>query len=373
MKTIVVIGTGLAGYLFAKEYRKSNTTTRLIFITQDDGAFYSKPLLSTALSHYKTPLQLRIQTVDEMRLQLNATIHTHAFVNRIDRENKTVFFNDNKHVGYNQLVLAVGAVKNALPFTNTISVNSLCDYEQFRAAIENKKRVAIIGAGLIGCEFANDLLRSGFEVNVIDKNATPLDGIVPTHVGEAFKEKLSQHHLQWHCNETIRAIEKSADQFHVQLDKKTIHADVVLSAIGINPNIILAQQANLTVNRGIIVNAQLQTSDPDIFAVGDCVEYENQTLLYIAPLMQQTKILAHTIDGADAALSYPIMPIVIKTDCYPIVLVKPWCVDGEWIYEESAEGITARFMSSDNSVKGFVLTGTHVKQRADLMRSIARQ
>ena len=97
MKNIVIIGTGLAGYLLAKEFRKYDTKTPITLITKSDGYFYSKPLLSTALAHHKTPEQLFISDAETLCKQLNAIILTHCDVFRIDADNRRVFYRDEKH------------------------------------------------------------------------------------------------------------------------------------------------------------------------------------------------------------------------------------------------------------------------------------
>ncbi|MCX7124270.1 MAG: FAD-dependent oxidoreductase [Gammaproteobacteria bacterium] len=163
MKNIVIIGTGLAGYLLAKEFRKYDTSTPVTLITKSDGCFYSKPLLSTAFAHQKTPDQLVISDVFTLREQLNATILIRSDVFRIDADNKKLFYRDEKHCEHNlcyeKLVLANGAEKiearlEGDAVDDVLFVNQLEDYRIFHDKLDKKKDVAILGAGLIACEFA---------------------------------------------------------------------------------------------------------------------------------------------------------------------------------------------------------------------------
>jgi len=170
MKHIVIIGTGLAGYTLAKAFRRLDQESQLSLITADEGSFYTKPLLSNALTQKKHPDDIPVFDASMMAQQLNANIHTFSPVRSIDIENKRVLFDeahtDQKPIEYSHLVFASGALKNQLPvsqeFTTQIhSVNDLQDYKKFHAHIDGKKQIKIIGSGLVGSEFANDLANIG--------------------------------------------------------------------------------------------------------------------------------------------------------------------------------------------------------------------
>ena len=161
MYPISIIGSGLAGYTLAKEIRKLDKTIALQIFTADDGSFYSKPTLSNALSKQLDAKQLVMHTAEHMATQLNANIITHTRVTQINCAERTLIAN-NKTYPYTSLVLASGAEAIRIPVAgdaaaDIISVNSLQDYAQFRDQLQHKKHVTILGAGLIGCEFANDL------------------------------------------------------------------------------------------------------------------------------------------------------------------------------------------------------------------------
>ncbi|MFW0080048.1 MAG: FAD-dependent oxidoreductase, partial [Coxiella endosymbiont of Haemaphysalis qinghaiensis] len=159
---VVIIGSGLAGYLFAKEFRKLDTTTPLEIITANDGVFYSKPLLSTALTNKKSIAQLTIHSVNEMSSRLQARIHAYTPVEIVDPFSQTIQVRKEK-ITYQKLIMACGS-KSMMPtlqgdaVSAVTSVNDLVTYEKFRVRIQGKKSIAILGAGLVGCEFANDLI-----------------------------------------------------------------------------------------------------------------------------------------------------------------------------------------------------------------------
>ena len=172
MNPIVIIGSGLAGYNTAKELRKLDTTTPLVIISSDSGAFYSKPTLSNALASKKTPAAIALSAPQQMAAQLNATVRVQTRIDAIDTASHRLHIGD-EMLAYSKLVLALGADQIRLPISgdaagDIMTVNDLDDYARFRTAIDGKKRVVIIGAGLIGCEFANDLAAAGYGVDVID-------------------------------------------------------------------------------------------------------------------------------------------------------------------------------------------------------------
>ncbi len=360
MDAIVVIGTGLAGYGVAREFRKLEQTSPLLIITSDDGRAYSKPMLSTALTKNKAAAELASADADTMAKQLNAEIRTHTRVSAIDSEAHTLQI-ENETVSYSKLVLALGADPFRPPLEGdsdqVLSVNDLNDYRRFRQALEHKNHVAILGGGLIGCEFANDLANSGHQVDLIDRNTLPLGSLLPKIVSEKLLAALQQLGVRWHGGTTATRVSKRDTHFELELeDGKQINADVVLSAIGLRARTTLASDAGLKVNRGIVVDRYLQTSVQDIYALGDCAEVEGHLLPYINPLMRGTRALAQTLADNPTPVTYPAMPVTLKTPAYPIsVLPPPPGIEGEWQIEDEEDVLRARFIDRSKTLRGFVL------------------
>ena len=177
---VVILGTGLAGYGVAKEFRKHDTETPLILITSDDGRAYSKPMLSTGYTRDQSADDLAQSDAGAMGTQLKASVWTMTKVNEIDTANQMIKTGDaDTAVHYSKLVLAVGAQVIRPPIQGdglelVYSVNDLMDYADFRTAVAKNdvKKICIIGGGLIGCEYTNDLLNGGFEVEAVDPSAT---------------------------------------------------------------------------------------------------------------------------------------------------------------------------------------------------------
>jgi len=372
VSNIVIIGTGLAGYNLAREIRKHDKDVALTLITQDDGAFYSKPMLSNALAKGKRADELAMADAQKMQHDLAATIHTNTHVEHIDTQNKTVIIDQQQSIAYDRLVLAVGATPIKLPIngnagSDVMTVNNLDDYRLFRERIAGKKTVAIIGPGLIGCEFANDLIDAGYDVHVIGPDDTPLGRLLPKDTGLALQQALQDKGVHWHLQTTVQQLDHDSDGYAITLaNNTTLHADRVLSAIGLRADVTLAQAAGLQCERGIVVNRQLQTSEADIYALGDCAQVDGWVLPFVLPLMQCVRALALTLTGTPTDVTYPAMPVVVKTPAYPLVVApRPMNAEGEWQIEQTATGSKALFRSGDQMI-GFALGGDAVSEKQQL-------
>lgn len=150
-------------------------------------------------------------------------------------------------------------------------------------------------------------------------------------------------------------------------------ADIVLSAIGLQPNISLTKSADIQTSRGIITNSLLETNQADIYAIGDCAEVNGTLLPYVMPIMQQARALAKTLSGQQTAVHYPAgMPVAVKTPAAPLtVLPAPVDVEVNWETEEFDDGMLAKAIDNDGTLRGFVLLGaTAGKQRLTLTKLV---
>jgi len=372
---IVIIGTGLAGYSTARELRKLDTEIALEIITADDGHFYSKPMISNALGRDQQPLDLPMGDAAKMAVDLNARIRTRTRVEAIDTGAKQLRLGG-ETLNYSQLVLALGADPVRLDLAGdpdaALSINDLDDYARFREAIAGRQRIVVLGAGLIGCEFANDLVSAGYQVEVVELFDYALGRLAPREAGEALSEALAERGVKWHFGSRCIGIERRGEFVHVMLDNGLqIQADAVLSAVGLRPRIALARDAGLTTDRGIVVDRFLRTSDPSIYALGDCKQIEDLHLPYVMPIMHAARALAKTLSGEPTPLRYPAMPVVVKTPAHPAVVSPPGPNDdGSWQVERGPDGVRAVYVNADGDTLGFVLTGKHIAEKAALGKSL---
>jgi rubredoxin---NAD+ reductase len=373
-RPIVIIGSGLAGYTVIRELRKIDKDVPITLITREPGYFYSKPMLSTAFANSKLAEQLISSSSDAMAEQLNLTVLGNTDVHSIDAQAR-LLRTSNGEVGYSKLVLALGADQIELGLQGTaanqvMTVNDLEDYARFRGAIDGRKRVAILGAGLIGCEFANDLTLGGYSVDVIDLAPHALGRLLPEAAAIALEEKLSAVGVRWHFGDTAQSIDAHGNAIRITLaNGSTIDTDVVLSAVGLRPRIQLARDAGIKTGLGIEVNRQLQTNLDSIYAIGDCAEVEGLVLPYVMPIMQAARALAPILLGQAASLQYPAMPVMVKTPAYPIVVSPPAKgAEGQWKNTNVDGGMLCRFESGDGQLLGFALLGSATAERAALVK-----
>lgn len=376
MKPIVIIGSGLAGYTVLRELRKRDQATPATIITADDGHFYSKPNLSNALAAGKTADQLVNTPVEKMATDLNVQLITNTRITSIDTSCKKVRW-EGGEMEYGKLVLALGSdpIPHGLtgPGSERVyAVNDLQDYRTFRAALKAESRVAILGGGLIGSEFANDLAASGHRVEVIHLGPWPLERLTPEAVGRALADALTEIGVRWHFGHTAKAIEPAGKGIKLTLDDGSqVEADVVLSAIGLRSRTQLATSAGIKTNRGIVVDKSLQTSAEDVYALGDCAEVDGQVLPYVMPLMQQARALAATLAGEKTEVRYPVMPVVVKTPVLPLTVLPP-TANGGWQVDCKEDGICALHMDEGQVIQGFALTGKQATQRNQLVAMVGQ-
>ena len=374
--SIVIIGSGLAGYTLIREIRKLDKTAPITLITQEPGYFYSKPMLSTALANNKEAAQLVSTPAEGMATQLQVNILAETDVTAIDVATQTLQTSKGT-LSYAKLVMALGADQIQLPLEGSaanevLTVNDLEDYAKFRSAIANKKKVAILGAGLIGCEFANDLVLGGYEVDVIDLASQALGRLLPEAAAKELQNKLSTAGVRWHFSTTAQAINRNGNVIEISLaNGSSISCDVVLSAVGLKPRVDLAKAAGIKTGLGIQVNRELETSQQNIYSLGDCAEVEGLVLPYVMPIMQAARALAPTLLGQVTALSYPAMPVMVKTPALATIVSPPAKgAQGQWKTTATEGGIEARFEGDDGKLLGFALMGTATSQRASLTKEL---
>ncbi len=373
---IVIIGSGLAGFTVIREIRKLDKVVPITLITREPGYFYSKPMLSTAFASKKEAEQLISTSQAAIATQLELTIMNETEVSSIDPELQIISTNQGA-LPYGKLVMALGADQIRLPLqgnaaNEVLTVNDLEDYARFRQAIAGKKKVAILGAGLIGCEFANDLVLGSYEVDVIDLAPQALGRLLPKEAAQELQNKLSDTGVRWHFGTTVQSIDRTGSNLQITLaNGHVIQSDVVLSAVGLRPRLDLAKAAGLATDMGIQVNRQLQTSANNIYSIGDCAEVEGLVLPYVMPIMQAARVLAPTLLGQDTALSYPAMPVMVKTPALPTLVSAPAKeAIGFWKINPIEGGLEARFESTEGKLLGFVLMGTATAQRGALTKEL---
>ena len=386
-QSLIIVGAGLAGWTTAREFRKLDTTTQLMLVTADSGDFYAKPSLSNAFAQGRLPAQLVTTPAAKMAETLNVTLLAHTRVEAIDTAAQTLSVRnagDLQTLAFSSLVLATGAQAIRVPVQGdaadaVMSINSLDDFAAFHARLQAgaqppgrpQRQVLIMGAGLIGCEFANDLAQAGMRVRVVDPGPRPLAALLPPEASAALQSALEALGVQFDFDCTVRAVDQAAGQLQATLATgESVPADAVLSAVGLRADTALAQAAGLLVDRAIVVNTFLQTSAAHIYALGDCAQYASapsllsmhgSTLPYVMPIMSAARALAATLAGTPTALAFALMPVSVKTPALPLVVAAAQTgLAGHWA--AAGEGIW-HWQDDAGQPRGFVLAGAQTSQR----------
>ena len=386
-QSLIIVGAGLAGWTTAREFRKLDTTMPVFLVTADSGDFYAKPSLSNAFAQGRLPAQLVSTPAAKMAETLNVTLLAHTRVEAIDTAAQTLSVRNAgglQTLAFSSLVLATGAQAIRVPVQGdaadaVMSINSLDDFAAFHARLQADaespggplREVLIMGAGLIGCEFANDLAQAGMRVRVVDPGPRPLAALLPPEASAALQSALEALGVQFDFDCTVRAVDHAAGQLQATLATgESVPADAVLSAVGLRADTALAQAAGLLVDRAIVVNTFLQTSAAHIYALGDCAQYASapsllsmhgSTLPYVMPIMSAARALAATLAGTPTALAFALMPVSVKTPALPLVVAAAQTgLAGHWA--AAGEGIW-HWLDDAGQPRGFVLAGAQTSQR----------
>lgn len=372
---IVIVGAGIAGWAVAEAVRAKDAQTPVLLVTGCEGISYPKPALSTALAHGKDADAIVEQDAASKAAALGIEVRTETRVIKIDRSKKRLT-TAKGGIQYGKLILALGAAQRKLPVSgdaadDILRVNDLKAYRKLRRRLDSDvHHVTILGAGLIGCEFAEDLAGAGYAVSVIDPTDQPLASLLPAQMARTLRDRLHDKGVQWHFHVTLDRLENGgARKRAVFSDGETIETDLVLSAAGLVANTQIADKAGLAVNHGVITNRLMQTADPDVFALGDCAEVEGQVYAYIEPIRRQAQSIASTLYGEDLPFDTKPPLVRVKTPSFPLSICPPADSRNTTAVASSASDERVDLVDGDKLV-GFVLSGSHAGDGMALYREL---
>jgi nitrite reductase (NADH) large subunit len=266
---------------------------------------YNRIMLSPVLSGEKSYADI-VTHDDDWYAARGIKTRFGAHVTRIDRDRKTVVA-DGVETPYDRLVIATGSAPFIIPVAGkdlpgVVTYRDLDDTNAMIAAAKPGAKAVVIGGGLLGLEAAAGLQARGMEVTVIHLMGHLMERQLDPAAGYLLQKALEVRGITIHCKGATKAILGHGRVEAVLLEDGTVYdADIVVMAVGIRPEVRLAVDAHLEIGRGITVNDAMQTSDPAIFAVGECVEHDRQLFGLVAPLYDQAKVLAQTLLGQAAA------------------------------------------------------------------------
>ncbi|WP_019569835.1 FAD-dependent oxidoreductase [Thioalkalivibrio sp. ALE11] len=372
---VVVVGGGMAGWAMAEELRARDPERSIRLVTGDRGDYYTKPRISTACARGVDPDDLMEESGVARAARLGVELLPHVRLLDIDRQRRRLI-TPRGGIPYGDLVLATGAspIRLDIPGDGPPPrvVNTLDDYRALRAELQPGARVAILGAGLVGSELADDLAAGGYSVDLIEMAERPLARLAPPELGDDLAAALAQRGVALYtgtsvaCLEALPAAGEGPVASRLTLaGGETLEADVVITALGLRPNIDVAVGAGLDCGRGIRVDATLATSDPAIRALGDCAEYDGVLRPYVGTLRAQAEVIADRLAGGASRYAPDAGTVQVKTTSLPMQVCPPSVADaaaGEWVsVEGDADGRRMEF-HADGRLAGFALSGALTRE-----------
>lgn len=369
---VTIIGSGMAAYFLAMELRRCDAKIPIIILCENDGRFYPKPGLSSALYNQKKPAQLVTASAAAMAEKYDLQIETFAKVEQIDDTKQQLFYQQNgqqKHHAYQQLVLATGSKPKAIAIPGAelcYRVNSLEDYERLLPRLQTIGKITIIGAGLVGVEFAHDCIHAGYAVEMIAANPEALPGLVPASAGRRIREHLCGLGVRWHNVSQIDRIVQAQAGLQIHSPEMTHNADIILLATGLSANTDLtpADQPQWRGPHGFIVDRYARLS-AKVYALGDCACIDSSHFTYVAPIKKQVAALAQTLLGKPTTISYPPMPVGLKTPTLPCSIIPVRIYQpGKWEdIQVEQDTYVSVYRDQKQQVHGVVLIGKAVASR----------
>ncbi|HGY1011238.1 NADH:flavorubredoxin reductase NorW [bacterium 19CA06SA08-2] len=380
-REILVIGSGFAAQQLVKSLRKLDAEQPIRLITADSGDEYNKPDLSHVVSRGSTAAAMTRLSGSDFAEQQRIALVPHCPVLGIDPARRIVMTGQGEFA-YGQLVLATGAsaARPDLPGSEQlVTLNSQQEYAAAEGLIQQARRIMVLGAGLIGCELAMDMASDGREVTLVDLADSPLSALLPAVLSQPLQQALRSQGVKLQLGQGIAELglldpDRPKGGWRVTLSNGRVsEQDLVIAAIGLRPNLVLAQAAGIAVERGILVDDSLQTSAPHIFALGDCAQWRGQLLPFLQPIVLGANALARTLLGTPTPLTLPPMLVKVKTPRYPLQLAgRTKGEDLAWQCRWNSQGMVAEAHGEDGELCGFVVGGDQMSAAFPLLRQLPR-
>ncbi|MDE2262957.1 MAG: nitrite reductase small subunit NirD [Gammaproteobacteria bacterium] len=297
-RRLVVVGNGMAGMRTVEELlRLAPEAYEITVFGAEPHGNYNRILLSPVLAGEQRPEDIILHG-PEWYAEHGVTLHSDDPVLEIDRRRRVVRSAKGVEVGYDRLLLATGSSPIILPipgksFPGVVTFRDLADVESMLRAARQYRKAAVIGGGLLGLEAANALAKRGMDVTVIHLLPTLMERQLDAPAAALLRASLESRGLKFRMPAKTVAVlgENRATGLRFE-DGSELEAGLIVMAAGVRPNIELASRAGLRCERGVLVDDTLQTFDPSIYAVGECVQHRNTLFGLVAPLWEQARVCA---------------------------------------------------------------------------------
>jgi nitric oxide reductase FlRd-NAD(+) reductase len=372
---IVIIGSGFAARQLVKNLRKQDSQVAISVIAADSIDEYNKPDLSHVISLGQRADEMTRQSAGEFAEQYNVRLFPYTWIKEIDAQARVVKSTDHQWC-YDKLVLATGASAFIPPVAGRelmLTLNSQLEYRACESQLFDARRVLIVGGGLIGSELAMDFTRAGKSVTLVDNAASILASLMPPEVSSRLQHRLTDMGVHLLLKSQLQSLEQTARGIRATFDRdRHVEVDAVISATGLRPETALARSAGVEVNRGIVVDSTLKSSNPDIYALGDCAEIEGQLLPFLQPIQISAMTLAKNLLGGNAPLKLPAMLVKVKTPELPLHLAgETRRCDLNWQISTEAQGMVAKGVDAEGQLRAFVVSEDKMKEAFALLKALS--
>jgi nitrite reductase (NADH) large subunit len=370
VEKLVVIGNGMAGMRTVQEIlARAPQAYEITVFGAEPHPNYDRIMLSPLLAGEKSFDQIVINSLDWYK-ENNVALIAGEHVDWIDRAAKTVRGHNGTIRAYDKLLIATGSNPIALPLPGVgrpgvITFRSKADVDEMLAVAAKGKKAVVVGGGLLGLEAAHGLNLRGMDVSVVHLMPTLMERQLDASAADLLEQKLRDRGIQIFNRANTEALEGEGEDGVVTAvrlkDGTRIAADLVVMAVGIRPNAGLARAVGLACERGIKVNAALRTSDENIYAVGECVEFETQCFGLVAPIWEMAKVAADHLTGvADTAFTAVVTGTRLKVSGIEMFSAGDF-TGGEGaediVLRDAARGIYKRLVLRENKLAGVVCFG----------------
>ncbi len=364
---LVLVGNGMAGVRTLEELLKlAPEEYEITVFGAEPYPNYNRIMLSPVLAGEKT--------IDDIILndrnwyeEHGITLHTGDPVVEIDRVNRKVVSRSGLEVPYDRLLLATGSNPFIIPVPGSdlpgvLGFRDIADVDAMLEASKKYKKAAVIGGGLLGLEAANGLMQNGMEVTVVHLMDILMERQLDRTAAQLLKRSLEERGMKFLMEaQTAEVLGEERVTGLRFADGSELEADLVVMAVGIRPNIELAQKAGLYCERGVVVNDTMQTYDPRIYAVGECVQHRGQTYGLVAPLFEQAKVAANHLarigiaryEGSVTSTKLKVTGI----DLFSAGEFNEQPGDETLVLQDPARGVYKKLVVRDDRIKGAVLYG----------------
>ncbi|KFB10872.1 Nitrite reductase (NAD(P)H) [Nitratireductor basaltis] len=382
---LVVIGNGMApGRMLEHLFDAAPDAYQVTIFNAEPRVNYDRIMLSPVLSGEKSFEDIIIHG-DGWYVEHGVMLYKGHKVVEIDREAKTVASEHGEVAAYDKLVIATGSAPFIIPvpghtLPGVLTYRDLDDVDAMLLAAQSRGKAVVIGGGLLGLEAAAGLKERGMDVTVIHLMPTLMERQLDPAAGYLLEQELESRGIRVITKASTKQIHGETHVESIELEDGTIiPATLVVMAVGIRPNVALAKEAGLSVNRGIVVSDHMQTSDPDIYSVGECVEVNGNVYGLVAPLYQMAEVAAAHLAG-DMSRRFVETSTATKLKVTGINLYSVGdfaeAEDREEIVlRDAAAGVYKRLVLKDNRIIGAVLYGEtadgawffdHLKKQTDI-------